>query len=96
VLRKPQFGILQIDFKAGEGFEPVMLGPSRQLPRVASCSRFDYLAREVEDHPGKRVHMSTNPVTRDWSLWPEEHHALEIIGDIPLVSIEKKSYLTST
>jgi hypothetical protein len=38
---------------------------SRQLPRVASRSHFDYLAQEVEDHSRKRVHMSTNPVIGD-------------------------------
>ena len=71
-------------FSTGGGFEPVMLGVRTvilaQLLHVASRSHFDYLAREVEDNPRKQVHMSTNPVTSDWSLWPEEHHTLEIMS----------------
>ena len=40
---------------------------------TARCSRFNYLAQEVEDHSRKRVHMS---VIGDWSLWPEGHRTL--------------------
>ena len=44
------------------------LGPSTILvsPDNYQSSHFDYLAQEVEDHSGNRVHMSTNPVIGDW------------------------------